>query len=198
MNELREPLTIFIIVTSVAAVCSLTAVLGIFILFRVMLDAKMETSRQFIDMAARLAKMPTLEELRGINTQLTTNLLPEMSAAVKAALPADVDRALIMETLERIGVEIPPPPPVIPDAELQQRVRDLLMQGIALAEETARQNHKAKKPYDGPDKRRVCLNYVRSKLEEQRVEYGESRLALDLETTLAVMRLPKNARDGYR
>lgn len=191
-------LTLLIVVTSVSAVCSVVSVGGLFIIAQTISRTLADTARWRIEMAATVAKLPTLEELRSINKQALEAVQPQLESAVKAALPADVNRALIMETLERIGLEVPPPPPELPDEELRTLVHDLMVKGIALAEETARQNKKGNKPYDGLDKRRVCLNFVRAELADRRREYPESRLASELETTLAVMRLTKKARDGYR
>lgn len=174
----------------IAALSSVTTLVLAFFTWRALLAVNAESTVRSSALMAAVSKLPTLEETRSINRELLESTQEEMTAAVRAALPADLTPSMVMETLERVGVHVPPPLPVLPDPELQAITADFIGQGIALAEETARQNLKAGKPYAGIDKRRVCLNYVRDRLREKGLEYPESRLALDLEKELALMRLP--------
>lgn len=188
MNEI--PMNALFGVLLIAALSSVTTLVLAFFTWRALLAVNAESTVRSSALMAAVSKLPTLEETRSINRELLESTQEEMTAAVRAALPADLTPSMVMETLERVGVHVPPPLPVLPDPELQAITADFIGQGIALAEETARQNLKAGKPYAGIDKRRVCLNYVRDRLREKGLEYPESRLALDLEKELALMRLP--------
>jgi hypothetical protein len=133
-----------------------------------------------------LTERATREEVRDIVTRAYEDIyLPKLKDELRGLLPADVTPAMVLETLERIGVRIPDPAPELPDEELLRKVRGWCTEGIYLAEEAARQNKKRGFLLEPADKRRIALDYVRKNISEERLTFDGQRLVLEFELVFA-------------
>jgi hypothetical protein len=187
-----EPTTILIIVmSSIAAVSSLTALIGVLITFRAMVALSAESSTRASALMAVVSKLPTLEEVRSIGRALfAEDVTPTLSATVKAALPADVNAALIMETLERFGMQLrPPDPPTPPDSELLDRVDTWAIEGVQLANQ-AKKNDPS---LTNNDLFKFAKQYVEQRLAEHRLEFPATRLAQRIELAVVFVNVNRNA-----
>lgn len=192
-----EPLTLLTIVSAIGSTAALVGAVGLFIVMGRVLNAIQALERQAAtENRATQARLDALVEavtarpsttlVRDIlQTEWKERFEPGLRAAVQDSLPKDLTAALVIEALERIGVEVPRPPPPVPDDQLLARVQEWVRAGVHLAEQAAK-NSPDLQP---ADKFRIAQNFVLERMRETRTEFPLERLAMLIEEAVYLLGL---------
>lgn len=183
MND--STLVPLLIVTSVGAASALVAAIGLFVALGRIMNGLAAIERQVTnDSRATHARLdalvnsvterPSTTVLRDVlQTEWKERIEPGLRATVQDSLPKDLTAALVIEALERIGVEVPRPPPPVPDDQLLTKVREWVQEGVRLAEQAGKNSPELM----SGDKFRIAQKFVLQRLQEHQLEFSLERLA---------------------
>lgn len=98
-----------------------------------------------------------------------------------AELPADVTGARLIELLERHGIRVPPPLPVMTPDEVRARVKGWCAEGVRLADQQRRASPRTTRL----DQFSTAKTYVLDQMKRARVELDDRQVGLFIEQAVS-------------
>lgn len=175
-----DPVLIVGVIT--AATAALLGAVGTLFAWRATVALERRITAQHEVLKTLITERPTTTALTELlTTQWEKQYKPTIQETVRAALPVDLMPALVIEALERIGVTLPEPAPVVPDEVLTERVRNWAREGVAMGYQ-ARKNSPA---LTNIDAFRLAQGFVQEMLAVSKLEFPPRRLAQLIEVAVA-------------